>query len=98
KSVVGNNVLVRFRPGAPRFALTGYAWRGHAKTVRAERVRRSRSAAEAKTDRLQPRPGNTSLGTGRRCCFGNGFGDERHVASSRSPVQVSTNMPPSAQR
>ena len=31
----------------PRFALTGYAWRSHAEAVRAERVRRSLSAAKA---------------------------------------------------
>src|SRR5437588_9215097 len=31
-------------------ALTGYAWRSPAKTVRARRVRRSLSAAKAKTD------------------------------------------------
>ena len=40
-------VPVRARPPAPRFALTGYAWRSHAKTVRAKRVRRSLSTSES---------------------------------------------------
>ena len=34
----------------PHFALTGYAWRGHAETVRAKRVRCSLSETKAKTD------------------------------------------------
>lgn len=43
-------ILVQIQAGPPRFALTGYAWRGHAETVRAKRVRRSWRAAQAKTD------------------------------------------------
>ncbi len=43
-------ILVQVQAGPPRFALTGYAWRSHAETVRAKRVRRSWSEAEAKTD------------------------------------------------
>jgi hypothetical protein len=41
---------VRVLPGPPRCALAGYAWRSHAGTVRAKRVRRSLSEANAKTD------------------------------------------------
>ncbi len=41
-------ILVQIQAGPPRFALmTGYAWRGHAETVRSERVQRSWSEAEA---------------------------------------------------
>jgi hypothetical protein len=43
-------VPVRVRPPAPRFALTGYAWRSHAKAARPKRVRRSLSVAKAKAD------------------------------------------------
>jgi putative endonuclease len=43
-------VRVRHRP--PRFALSGYAWRNHEENDRAKRVRRSWSAAKAKTDWL----------------------------------------------
>ena len=50
KSLDGNVVWVRVPPPAPRFALTGYAWRCHAKTIRSKRVRRSLSGARAKTD------------------------------------------------
>src|SRR5215204_1768286 len=39
-------VPVRARPPAPRFALTGYAWRSHAKTARSEHVRHSLSEAK----------------------------------------------------
>src|SRR5882757_3304808 len=52
KSLDGNVVWVRVPPPAPRFALTGYAWRA-TQTVRAKRVRRSLSAAKAKTDRAR---------------------------------------------
>ena len=52
KSLDGNVVWVRVPPPAPRFALTGYAWHGHAEADRAKRVRRSLSAAKAKTDCL----------------------------------------------
>ena len=50
KSLDGNGVWVRVPPPAPRFALTGYAWRSHAKTAKAKRVRRSLNEVEAKTD------------------------------------------------
>jgi len=50
KSLDGKAVWVRVPPPAPRFALTGFAWRGHAKTVRAKRVRHSLSEAKATTD------------------------------------------------
>ena len=40
-------ILVQIQAGPPRFALTGYAWRSHAETVRAKRVRRSLSEAKA---------------------------------------------------
>ena len=50
KSLDGNVVWVRVPPPAPRFALTGYAWRSHAETVRTERVRHSLSEAMATTD------------------------------------------------
>jgi hypothetical protein len=50
KSLDGNVVWVRVPPPAPRFALTGYAWRSHAETVRAKRVRHSLSEAKATTD------------------------------------------------
>ena len=44
-------ILVQIQAGPPRFALTGYAWRSHAKIMRSERVvRRSWSEAEEKTD------------------------------------------------
>ena len=43
-------ILVQIQAGPPRFALTGYAWRSHAETVRPKRVRRSLSEANAKTD------------------------------------------------
>ena len=38
---------VRVRPPAPGFALTGYAWRSHAKAVRPKRVRRSLKRSES---------------------------------------------------
>ena len=40
-------ILVQIQAGPPRFALTGYAWRSHEESVRAERVRRSLSVAKA---------------------------------------------------
>ena len=40
-------ILVQIQAGPPRFALTGYAWRSHAETVRSERVRRSLSVAKS---------------------------------------------------
>jgi hypothetical protein len=43
KSLDGNVVWVRVPPPAPRFALTGYAWRGRAKIVRVKRVDEERS-------------------------------------------------------
>src|ERR1700682_4649786 len=50
KSLDGNVVWLQVPPPAPRFALTGYAGRSHAEAVRAKCVRRSLSAAKAKTD------------------------------------------------
>ncbi|MGY3695391.1 hypothetical protein ACVIGA_005471 [Bradyrhizobium sp. USDA 3240] len=49
--------LGNYRPGAPRFALAGFAWRSRAKIATAKRVPRSSSDTRAKTDGLISRYG-----------------------------------------